>query len=53
MTHPGELTDGSGNFGVWEQTPTGRVLHAFDDEDLAMQCAVRLSSQVTPLNVSH
>lgn len=50
MTHSGELFDGSGRFGVWEQTLTGRVLHAFDDEDLAMQCAVRLSSQVTLLD---
>lgn len=51
--NPGELFDGSGTLGVWEHADTGRVLHAFDDEFLAMQCAVRLGSQVTPINVSH
>lgn len=36
---------------VWEHLPTGRVLHTFADEYLAMQFAVSVGSTAQPYSV--
>ena len=38
---------------VWEHTPTGRRLHTFADEYLAMQFAVSVGSTVQPYHLAH
>jgi hypothetical protein len=40
-------------YAVWEQTSTGRYLHLFHDEFLAMQFAVSVSSQVIDNPIEH
>ena len=46
------MNDSTDKFAVWLETDTGRVLVTFSDEDLAMQFAVRHSTQVIPNAIS-
>lgn len=36
------------SWGVWEQMPTGRFFHTFNDEYLAVKFAIRIGSQAIP-----
>lgn len=48
MTPKGSLPYGApGDYCVWYHGQSGRALYTFDDEDLAMQYAVHVGSQVT------
>ena len=40
------MNDSTDNFAVWLETDTGKFLVTFSDEDLAMQFAVKHSTQV-------
>lgn len=42
------MNDSTDKYAVWLETDTGRTLVTFSDEDLAMQFAVRHSTQVIP-----
>lgn len=46
------MNDSTDKFAVWLETDTGKFLVTFSDEDLAMQFAVKHSTQVVPNTIN-